>query len=517
MIWGQPVMRKTLLALAAAAACSANIATADTTPTNVVLFTADDLGYEVFSLFTEGLPDLTPNMDKYAAQGVQFMHAHSNTSICMPSRSIMATGLYGISSGMMGFMNLKDQSIPTVMGTLSDNNYRTGVLGKVSHSTPDLDYQWNYVQDYRELGAGRDPELYYQFTKDFIAESKKNDQPFYLMVNSHDPHRAFHDPENPMRNGDIAKPSKLFSTDQVIVPDYLPDLPQTRLELSHYYNSVRRLDDTFGRVIEALDEKGVADDTMVIFLSDNGSAFPFAKANTYMFSSRTHFFVNWPNGDLKTGHVDDNNFISTVDIFPTILDATGIDLDNRFDGETILPLLRGEKQENRDYVYTQIDYKIGGPATPMRAVQSEKYGYIFNPWSKEGANYRNSNEGEIINAMLDSGDEYLNDRVTMFRDRVVEEFYDLEKDPASLNNLVDHPEYQDVVKEYRERLEQWMKEHNDPVLPMLAVRDNPRKLERMIAKDYPKKNALMPQAQIEKIQARQAERRANRNRKNQNK
>ncbi|WP_345332319.1 sulfatase [Ferrimonas pelagia] len=502
-------MRQKLIVTACLAAGVAAPVWAEQAPTNVVLITADDLGYEVFSRFTDGLPDLTPNMDAYVKGGVEFMHAHSNTSICMPSRSIMATGLYGVSSGMMGFMNLKDSSIPTLMGTLTEHGYQTGVLGKVSHSTPDLGYQWNYVQDYGDLGSGRDGKLYAKYTAEFIEQSKKAGQPFYLMVNSHDPHRAFHDPEDP-RWADATQPSKLFTADEVVVPEYLPDTPQTRLELSHYYNSVRRLDDSFGLIIQAIEDAGVADDTLVMFLSDNGSAFPFAKANTYMFSSRTKFFAKWPNGDINTDYVDEDNFISFVDIMPSILDATGIEIDAEFDGQSFIPLLRGEEQEGRDYVYTQIDYKIGGGATPMRAIQDKEFIYIFNPWSEEGANYRNANEGKITEEWAASGDEVQLERLRMFREREMEEFYDLSLDPSSLNNLMDNPEYQAKITEYRQKLNDWMVEHKDPVLPMLAHRDNPEKVLSMMKTDYPKKFSLMPQEQLDKIKAKQEERRAQR-------
>ncbi|GAA4872661.1 sulfatase [Ferrimonas pelagia] len=483
---------------------------AEPVPTNVVLITADDLGYEVFSRFTDGLPDLTPNMDAYVKGGVAFTHAHSNTSICMPSRSIMATGLYGINSGMMGFVNLKDTRIPTLMGMLKAHGYQTGVLGKVSHSTPELGYQWHFERDYDDLGAGRDGQLYAKYTTEFIEQSQAAGQPFYLMVNSHDPHREFHDPADPMLEGQVTKPSKLFSPDEVVVPSYLPDIPQVRLELSHYYNSVRRLDDSFGLIIKAIEDAGVADDTLVMFLSDNGSAFPFAKANTYMFSSRTKFFAKWPNGGIQTDYVDEDNFISFVDIMPSILDATGIEIDAEFDGQSFIPLLRGEDQAGRDCVYTQIDYKMGGPATPMRAIQDKAFIYIFNPWSREGANYNNGNEGQIITAMQAPGDDLQLERVRMFRERATEEFYDLSQDPGSLNNLIDNPEYQAKISEYRQKLNDWMVAHKDPVLPMLAHRDDPQQALSLLKSDYPDKFSLMPEQQLQQVKARQAENRARR-------
>ncbi|WOH38720.1 sulfatase [Thalassotalea fonticola] len=470
------------------------ISLANDAKTNVLLITADDLGYEAVGSLTldTGLPSLTPNIDAFAKKGYQFKNAHVNTPICQPSRSIIATGQYGINSGMMGFFHMKKRSA-TVMQTLSDNGYITGVLGKVSHSTPDMAYQWDYVHDYSDLGAGRSPEKYYQFSKEFFQRSKKQNKAFYMMINSHDPHRGFHDPEKPMKNAAI--PSKLFSSEQVIVPKYLSDTPQVRKELSHYYNSVRRLDDTFARVLQALNESGMADNTLVVFLSDNGSAFPFAKANAYLASTKTPWIVQWPQGKIKSSYVNEIDFIASIDFFPTVLDVLNLKIPESVDGRSILPLLKGEKQSNRNEVYTQIDYKIGGPATPMRSIQDSEFGYIFNPWSTVGANYRNSNEGEITKKWKTSGDKGQLERLRMFREREVEEFYDLQADPHSVNNLINNPEYQARINAYRQRLVKWMKENSDPVLALYQLKEQPQKMIIMLKKDFPSKAQLTPEQQ----------------------
>ncbi|MET4693410.1 sulfatase [Endozoicomonas lisbonensis] len=504
-------MKKCTSLLAAGCFAASGLVWAESAPVNVMLITADDLGYEAYSLFDNELPNLTPNMDRFARKGVQFANAHVNHSICMPSRSVMATGMYSSSSGMMGFMNMKEKN-PTVMSVLADNGYRTGVLGKVTHSTPDLDFSWDYSYDADDLGSGRSPELYYQRTKTFIKESKKAGQPFYLMVNSHDPHRVFHDPEDERLDGEEI-PSQLYQPDQVTVPSYLPDYPEVRLDLSHYYNSVRRLDDTFGRVMEALEETGQTENTLVMFVSDNGSPFPFAKANTYLASTRTPLLVQWPGGNLKNGKTDVEHMVSTVDLMPTILDAAGIDVPGNVDGTSFLPVLRGEKQEGRGYIFAQIDYKIGGPATPMRAVQSKHYGYIFNPFTGF-SEFRVGYDRETIDLMMESGDKKQVERAEMFRKRVLEEFYDLENDPGNVNNLIDHPDYQDIIKEYRSELESWMQGTEDPVLDIFQARKNPEKVLKMMETHYPSRQSLMPEAQLEANRARQREARARRRQQN---
>jgi hypothetical protein len=215
------------------------------------------------------------------------------------------------------------------------------------------------------------------------------------MVNSHDPHRPFHVPGK--KYGESEEPSRTYAPSEVEVPGFVPDLPGVREELSYYQNSVRRCDDTFGRVMQALDEAGFRDDTLVVFLSDNGIAIPFAKCNVYLASTRTPWIVRWP-GVVKPGASDRQHFISGIDFFPTVLEALDLPVPEGLDGTSFLPLLKGGSQEGRDMVFTQIDMKAGGDAVPMRCVQDEHYGYIYNAWSDGQHWYRNNNEGMTMKA-----------------------------------------------------------------------------------------------------------------------
>lgn len=473
-------------------------------PLNILLITADDLGYEAVNSFSRNIPDLTPQMDQFANEGVQFAEAHTATPICQPSRAIMATGLYGVSSGMMGFIHMK-KKVPTAMQTFQDHGYITGILGKVNHSTPDLNFTWDFEYDYGELGSGRSPEKYSTYATKFFAKSKKENKPFYFMVNSHDPHRAFHNPDGKIPRG-AESPSKTFSMDEVEVPKYLPETQQVKLELSHYYNSVRRFDDTFGAVIRALKKAGLYENTIIILLSDNGSAFPYAKANAYVSSTKTPFYVHYP-GHMKPGIIDTEHMISEVDIFPTFLDAAGIKIDQELDGKSILSLLRGEKQEGRDFVIGEIDYLIGGKATPIRSYGDKKFRYIFNPWSPTGEAYRNNNEGQINKDIEKNHPEYMR-YVEFFRHRVLEEFYDVQNDVDAINNLIEDPKYKNEIQQYRAALIQWMKDKNDPVLAMLENVDKPEKMQEYLENYFPTKKSLMPEEQLEMIKKKQEEKKS---------
>lgn len=449
---------------------------------NILFFTADDLHCNSLGCFGGKVPGLTPNLDAFASEGMRFENAHVTVAICQPSRGVLATGRYGHNSGIMGFMHT-DRDIPTVMQTLGDAGYLTGVLGKVNHSTPHADYKWDFVHDQKELGAGRDPELYYSYCKEFFARCRRENKPFYFMVNSHDPHRPYHVPGKPIKGA--KEPSMTYKPDEVAVPGFVCDLPGVRKELSYYLNSVRRLDDTFGRTMQALKESGFDRNTLVMFISDNGIAIPFAKCNAYLAGTRTPWIVRRP-GMVKAGAVDRRHFISGIDFFPTVLEAAGLPIPKGLDGFSFLGLLKGEKQSGRDIVFTQIDMKAGGDAVPMRCVQDKRFGYIFNPWADGRFWYRNNNEGLTMKAMVEAAptDKFAAQRVKMFRYRAAEEFYDLKNDPDCINNLIDSADQKGEIKKMQGLLQDWMKQSGDPLLSVFENRNSPEKLKAALIDIY---------------------------------
>jgi N-sulfoglucosamine sulfohydrolase len=252
----------------------------------------------------------------------------------------------------------------------------------------------------------------------------------------------------------------------VAVPGFLPDLPDVRLEIAEYYASVRRCDDTVGAVLRALDETGAASDTLVLFLSDNGMAFPFSKTNCYLHSTRTPFLARWP-GLGKPGNVDEAHFVTGVDVMPTVLEAAGVRLPEDLNGRSFLALLEGRPQSGREMGFTQFHQTAAKRNYPMRCVQTRRFGYIFNPWSNGRREFRNeSMSGRTMNAMRAAaeGDSAVASRVEMFLKRVPEEFYDFERDPDALTNLVDDPAYAADVERLRSALAAWMIEASDPAL-----------------------------------------------------
>ncbi len=454
---------------------------------NILLITADDMNWDALGCFGGRTPEITPNIDRLASEGIRFEHAHVTIAVCQPSRSVLMTGRYPHRNGAEGFQPI-NTSVPTLQEQLHKAGYIQGILGKVKHLAPPEKFKWDMVEDYQDLGCGRNPQLYYKFAKDFFRQAAGRGQPFFLMANSHDPHRPFHGSAQEQKKfakvlKDIPAPSRIYEGEEIEVPGFLPDLTNVRKEIAQYYSSVRRCDDTVGAVLRALSESGQAGNTLVMFLSDNGMALPFAKTNCYLHSTRTPWIAAWP-GRIKPGTVDKQHFISGIDFMPTALNAAGVAALSGMDGSSFLPVLLGKRQPERDKVFTQFHQTSGRNRYPIRCVQNRRFGYIFNPWSDGQRVFKNeSQSGLTFNAMKIAAqkDDSVAARVKLFQYRVVEEFYDFKNDPDGLHNLIDDPRYKEEIDKLRRELLDWMKKTGDPALVAFENRTSPEALKKFMA------------------------------------
>ncbi len=456
---------------------------------NILLITADDLNRDSVGAFGCPTADTTPRLDALAAEGVRFAHGHVTIAVCQPSRSAIMTGRYPHRSGGEGFFHLRHPDVPTLPAILQAAGFRTGMLGKVTHSSPYAQFNWHMAYDQPALGVGRNPAVYAAHARDFMTAARRDGCPFFLMANSHDPHRPFFGNDNadwyaPRPNGQpsAVTPSRVFHPADVVTPGFLPDLPEVRREIAEYYSSVRRCDDTVGALLDALDASGAADDTLVLFLSDNGMAFPFAKTNCYLHSTATPLIARLP-GAGRADHLDDTHFVSGIDFMPTILEAAGLPCPEGVDGRSFLPLLHGEPQTGRDCVFTQFHQTAGKGNYPMRCVQDRRYGYIFNPWSNGTRVFRNESQiGRTFAAMREAAADApaIAARVDLFLHRVPEELYDFAADPDGHINRIADPEAREARDRLTTVLERWMEATDDPALETFRHRHDPAACEQLM-------------------------------------
>lgn len=437
---------------------------------NVLLLLADDMNYNTIGCFGCPVDDISPNLDRLASEGIRFDNAHVTIAVCQPSRQSMLTGLYPHHNGALGFDPIRED-VTTLPEVLREHGYYNGIIGKTAHCAPEHKFAWDYFRDTHNAQNcyGRSPYIYGRDAKEFFEEAKAVGKPFFLMANSHDPHRPFAGSEDELKKfyGFHTYATRYYTPEEAWVPGFLPDLPEIREELAQYYSSCHRCDETVGAVLDALEESGMADDTLVIFMSDNGMAFPFSKANCYLNSTKTPFIARW-RGHIKPGEWNRKDYIAGIDYTATILEAVGIEQELPGDGRSYLPLLLGKRQEDRDKVFTQFNTTSRKDSYPMRCVQSQRFGYIFNAWADGEICYRNeSMTGLTFQAMKEAGEEdnEIAERVRFFQYRCREEFYDFSQDPDALCNLIDDPAHQERIQEFRDCLEAEMRESGDPVLP----------------------------------------------------
>ena len=307
------------------------------TEKNIVFFITDDEG-QTLGCYGDNCAK-TPNVDALAKDGVLFKNAFATTASCSASRSVVMSGLHNHKNGQYGhqhhfhkfdsYHNVVSLSLPRV---LSNVGYRTCHIGKY-HVGPEAVYRFDtYLK-----GNNRNPVQMAEKCKDFIT--KQDERPFFLYFGTSDPHRSGGlDQTSPLKlKADLFgnKPNRgahkgikevFYESDKVNVPSFLTDTPETRAELAQYYQSVSRIDQGLGRLIEILKEAGVYEKTLIVFTADHGMAFAGAKTTVYDPGLRVPFVVRNPYESKRGFHSE--AMLSHIDITPTLLDfAGGLDHD----------------------------------------------------------------------------------------------------------------------------------------------------------------------------------------------
>lgn len=487
---------------------------------NVLLIVADDMNYDSPGFAGGVAPDVTPNLDQLAEEGLYFENAFLTVSVCQPSRQSMLSGLLPNHYGSGGFFPMEEgtKTLPLLLG---EAGYLTGNIHKKHHMLPFESFNWAYTNE--ELGltapdgvVGRDPEMVANALRRFIETADNEKKPFFMVVNSADPHRPFHgDPPNvniPFW-GDgkveisLKDPSRIYKPEEVTVPPTLPDIPGIRKDLAKYASSIRRLDDMVGACLKVLEELDKDGSTLVIFVSDNGMPLPFGKFDCYLGSNRTPLLMRWPD-QWKAPRKDSEHLISLMDITPTVLEYAGVPIPTPMDGKSLVPLLDESAAENwreaivfirnqdiyyGDAIRSRLKREPDFPKTleaqgweynPEHEVETTytrqkeirtwydgRFGYIYNNWYKEnglesgplGAVVPYPDPSSRAMEAASSTDESVRERYLYYLVRQNEELFDWSSDPGSKNNLARDTAYAEVLAKARNGMLQWMKSTDDPL------------------------------------------------------
>ncbi len=445
---------------------------------NVIVIVVDDLRWDELGI--AGHPYLeTPNIDRLAREGAWLTNAFHAVPLCSPNRASILTGQYPSRHGIIDNVarNRMSHRLETFPQALQRAGYETGFLGKWHMGNdptprPGFDY-WSAIP-----GQGRsiDPELYEDgrihtvegYITDvltdravkFIERERDREQPFFLYIG----HKAIHpdavqlddgsvDPSG--ERGYVPAPRHLGRYEEMVFPrrpnvasspEELTDKPALRRALERKYSdemiemfgsildlgtseeTIRRraemllaVDESMGRIVDALDAKGILDETFIIFTSDNGyfygeHSLSVERRMPYEESIRTPFIIRYPALVNAGSQIDE--LVVSVDIAPTVLDVAGAPIGDHIQGRSLVPLLRGTAEDWRQSVFIEF-YTYENPFPWLldmdyRAIRTSRYKYIH--WMQ----YPDENE-----------------------------LYDLEQDPYEMRNLIDDPRIAGVVSDLR--------------------------------------------------------------------
>ncbi|MCM3763900.1 sulfatase [Neobacillus niacini] len=398
----------------------------------------------------------TPNLKKFAEDATLFRQAYCVGPTCSPSRAGLLTGMYPHSNGMLGLaqrgFGLQDYSQHLVQ-FLKKQGYHSvlcGIQHEVgSYLNPEegaktIGYDENISADnanYPEEELVKWDYLNAQRVSDWLTRADK-EQPFFLSYGLFATHRKFPTGE---KNGIDSK---------YVMPPYpIPDNEVTREDYAGYLKSSSWFDDSFKIVIDTLKHEGLYEDSIIIFTTDHGIAFPFSKCNLTDAGIGVSFIMRVPESNTKGEVVE--SLVSQVDLFPTICDLLNIKKPENLQGVSFAELFVDPKVEVREEVFAEVNFHTS--YEPTRCIRTSQYKYI-RYYDEE---YLKVNMSNIDNSPTKS--YYLEnglDQVVKYK----EAFYDLVYDPGERNNVADEPRYADVLKEMRQKLVEYQKKTNDPLL-----------------------------------------------------
>ena len=408
---------------------------------NILLVTSHDTGCHFGCYGNTSVA--TPNIDRLAGEGVLFTGNFCTAPLCSPSRGSIITGRYPCSHGLMGLLH-RGWDIPgdvkSIPLYLKEGGYETFLFGFQHERQDPVKSGYEHIV--------KTSLLYKNVADSFIQflNSGHGGKPFFASLGCRETHLPF---DSPAYQPD--KPGEVF------LPAYLRDNPATRLEMARFHGLVKDVDFNTGRIMEALKEKGLEEETLFIQTTDHGIPFPRAKSTLYDPGIKTAFIMKWPGG-LPRGRVC-GELVSNVDILPTLLEIAGLPVPEDIQGKSLLPFLSGERNVHREEIFAQKDWH--DHYDPVRCIRTPDYKYILN-FEKGPALKLPLDIAESL-AARSLPEEYRGQRQP-------EELYELKSDPGEFRNLAEDPSFGEIKRVLRQKLYGIMEDAGDKLAYLTDVR-----------------------------------------------
>ncbi|MBN2272561.1 MAG: sulfatase [Sedimentisphaerales bacterium] len=427
---------------------------------NILIIMADDCTYSDLPVYG-GLNAVTANIDRLASEGLVFNRAYLNSAMCQPCRAELYTGLYPMRNGCAWNHSACRPDVTSMPHHLKALGYRVGLTGKV-HVQPDNVFPFEKVGGF-DTNCVNDPTKAHDTQGIARFMTGNPDQPFCLVI-------ALVEPHVPWVMGNASR----YPPKQVKLPPNIADTPRTREDFSRYLAEITYMDGQVGDILDVLDKSGRADDTLVLFTSEQGGQFPGCKWTNWDSGLHTALIARWPGRIAPAQRTD--VLVQYADVLPTLVEAAaGKVSEEVYDGSSFLPVLLGKKSAHRRFVYGMHNNIPEGPAYPIRTVSDGQYRYIRNlrpneiyiekhlmGWSGDGK-LNNPYWATWVSEAWDNPHTYK--LVKRYTRRPAEQLYHTAEDPYEMINLADDAAAADIKARLSGELDRWMREQGDPGAP----------------------------------------------------
>lgn len=420
---------------------------------NFVITIADDHG--VYHSSPYGAAEFqTPNLQKLANEGMRFDSAYVASPACAPSRAALFTGRMPYNNGIVGNHELKLKSgVNSLLDGLLEQGYEIVFHGKVGHSG--RKHHGAYVPKSVKVlgGGGLQQTMSLDQVEKFLSSRPADPPPLALFLGWTDTHTAW-----------PAKEDARISPDDVVIPARIFDTPETRVEMTRYVQGAEQIDRRVGQTQDLIRKYLEPNNTLVMYTSDHGMPWPFAKWSLYETGIRTPMIVAWP-GRIQPGTTT-NAMVSWIDLIPTLIDLAGGNAPDEIDGRSFAKVLFGETQQHRDVIFATHKGDNEKNVYPIRSVRKGNWKYIRNlhpefaytthtdvwamevprttiHWSHAGHHWQSYIEAAKTNPEAAA---FLLD----YHSNPAEELYQIQRDPFEENNLADVAEHAQKLVELRE-------------------------------------------------------------------
>ena len=443
----------------------------DAKPMNVVFILSDDHRYDFMGFLNKPAFLETPNMDRMAAEGIHFPNASVTTALCSPSRASILTGQYAHHHTVVDNQALEPESLIYYPQYLQEAGYETSFFGKwhMGSKSDDPRKGFNKWVSFRGQGDYYDPNLNIDgkrekvdgynadlltgYATDWLTKERDQEKPFLMYLSHKSVHAMFKPAE---RHKDkyvgqkIEYPDNYADTEENYEgkPDWVREQRNSwhgvdymyhgAMEFDSFYykycETILGIDESIGTILKTLEEQGLDQNTLVIYMGDNGFVLGehglIDKRHAYEESMKVPMLVYAPG--VTKGGFKVNEQVQNIDIGPTILAAAGLETPKNMDGRSFLPLIKGEKTDWRDVAFYEYYWEKAFPHTPTTfAMRTDEYKFIqyHGVW----------------------GDD---------------ELYDLKNDPAEMKNLFRNPAYKPTVDTMRSQIYSWLEESGGMLIPL---------------------------------------------------